>query len=53
MLSANDFEREECHPMILSNINNVNSNIDRIFVMRIRNATSDLRQTIIDLVDCI
>lgn len=45
---------EECHPMILSNINNTLPNhFDRLSVLRIRNAASELRQTYLDLTDYI
>ena len=45
---------EECHPMILSIINNtLPLSLDRLSVLRIRNAASELRHTYLDLTDYI
>ncbi len=41
---------ESCHPMILSNINNP-QRYDHLALLRIRNATSELRQVQLELAD--
>lgn len=52
VLSINDLNAEEFHPMILSNINNnLKTSMDRLLLMRIRNFVSDLRQTHQELKD--
>lgn len=52
VIEVNELGNEDMHPMILSHINNdVRSNLDRLSILRIRNATSELRQSHIDLTD--